>query len=111
MNVAYWLHGRENQSIGRFAELQLLHDNPGTATSYEDFYCTDDKGKHLQQIGVLKDGPLSAKPLSEKRISLSLDKQLLAMVSDAENRVRAVTPTDQSASLRGPSSLMAWRHS
>ena len=84
VNVAYWQHGRENQSIGRFAELQLLHDNPGTAANYEDFYCTDEKGKRLQQIGVLKDGPLSAKPLSEKRSSLSLDKQLLAMVSNAE---------------------------
>lgn len=84
VNVAYWLHGRETQSLGRFAELQMLHDNPGTAANYEDFYCTDAQGKRLQQIGTLEDGPLSAKPLSEKRSSLSLDKQLLAMVSDAE---------------------------
>ena len=41
VNVAYWLHGRDNQSLGRFAELQLLHDNPGTAANYEDFYCCD----------------------------------------------------------------------
>ncbi len=84
VNVAYWLHGREDQSLGRFAERQLLHNNPGTAANYEDFYCTDTKGKRLQQIGILKDEPLTATPLSEKRSSLSLDKQLLSMVSDAE---------------------------
>ena len=84
VNVAYWLHGREDQSIGRFAERQLLHDNPGTAANYEDFYCTDASGSRLQQIGILKDEPLTTQPLSEKRSSLSLDKQLLAMVSDAE---------------------------
>ena len=84
VNVAYWLHGREDQSIGRFAERQLLHDNPGTAANYEDFYCTDVSGSRLQQIGILKDEPLTTQPLSEKRSSLSLDKQLLVMVSDAE---------------------------
>ncbi len=84
VNAAYWLHGRETQSLGRFAELQLLHDNPGTAANYEDFYCIDAKGDRLQAIGILKDGPLAAQPLSEKRSSLSLDKQLLETVSDAE---------------------------
>ena len=84
INIGYWLHGRDNQSLGRFAELQLLHNNPGTAANYEDFYCTDASGKRLQQIGILKDAPLTAQPLSEKRSSLSLDKQLLAMISDAE---------------------------
>ena len=84
VNVAYWLHGREDQSIGRFAERQLLHDNPGTAANYEDFYCTDASGSRLRQIGILEDEPLTTQPLSEKRSSLSLDKQLLAMVSDAE---------------------------
>ncbi|MEL6879055.1 MAG: protelomerase family protein [Cyanobacteria bacterium J06607_10] len=83
VNVAYWLHGRDNQSLGRFAELQLLHENPGTAANYEDFYCTKENGKRLLEVGILKDAPLSAKPLSEKRSSLSLDKQLLEMVSDA----------------------------
>ncbi|MEL7227821.1 MAG: protelomerase family protein, partial [Cyanobacteria bacterium J06576_12] len=83
VNVAYWLHGRDNQSLGRFAELQLLHENPGTAANYEDFYCTKENGKRLLKVGILKDAPLSAKPLSEKRSSLSLDKQLLEMVSDA----------------------------
>ena len=82
VNAAYWLHGRETQSIGRFAELQLLHDNPGTAANYEDYYCVDDSGERLHEIGILKDGPLSAKPLSEKRSSLSLDKQLLEMIGD-----------------------------
>ena len=84
VNVNYWLHGRDDQSLGRFAERQLMHDNPGTAANYEDFYCVDDKGKRLMEIGILKDEPLSGKPLSEKRSSLSLDKQLLEMISDAE---------------------------
>ena len=53
VNVAYWLHGRDNQSLGRFAELQLLHKNPGTAANYEDYFCVDEagdspsRGRHL----------------------------------------------------------------
>ena len=84
VNVCYWLHGRKNQSLGRFAELQLLHSNPSTAANYEDFYPTDSQGNRLHETGILTDGPLEAKPLSEKRSSLSLDKQLLEMVSDAD---------------------------
>lgn len=84
VNVAYWLHGRDNQALGRFAELQLLHESPGTAANYEDFYCTGEDGKRLQQVGILKDGPLAVVPQSEKRSSLALDKQLLAMIADAE---------------------------
>ena len=84
VNVSYWLHGRETQSLGRFAELQLLHDNPGTAANYEDFYCVDASGKRLSEIGVLKDEPLTSKPDSQHRSSLSLDKQLLEMIADAE---------------------------
>ena len=84
VNVSYWLHGREDQSIGRFAERQLLHDNPGTAANYEDFYCVDAKGKRLVDIGILKDAPLSAKPKSQKRSSLSLDAQLRDVIGDAE---------------------------
>ena len=84
VNVSYWLHGREDQSLGRFAELQLMHDNPGTAANYEDFYCVDAKGKRLQEIGILKDGPLIAKPKSEKRSSVSVDAQLRDMIGDAE---------------------------
>ena len=84
VNVAYWLHGRDSQSLGRFAELQLLHDNPSTAANYEDFYCCDADGKRLMEIGIFEDAPLTVTPKSEKRSSLSLDKQLLAMVSDAE---------------------------
>ena len=83
VNVAYWLHGRDNQSLGRFAELQLLHDNPGTAANYEDFYATDAEGKRLLQVGILKDAPLTGKPESQQRSSLSLDKQLLAMIADS----------------------------
>lgn len=60
VNVAYWLHGRKNQSLGRFAELQLLHDHPGTAANYEDFYCVDADGHPLKEMGILKDAPLAA---------------------------------------------------
>ena len=84
VNAAYWLHGRDDQSLGRFAELQLLHDNPGTAANYEDFYAADSQGKRLLEVGILKDEQLAAKPMSEKRSSLSLDKQLLGMIADAE---------------------------
>ena len=84
VNAAYWLHGRDNQSIGRFAELQLLHDNPGTAANYEDFYAADSSGKRLLEVGILQDEALSAQPLSEKRSSLSLDRQLLEMIGNAE---------------------------
>jgi hypothetical protein len=62
----------------------LLHDNPGVAANYEDFYCVDADGKRLRENGILTDAPLAAKPLSEKRSSLSLDRQLLEMISDAE---------------------------
>jgi hypothetical protein len=84
VNAAYWLHGRDNQSLGRFAELQLLHDNPGTAANYEDFYAADAKGNRLKENGILTDAPLTTKPLSEKRSSLSLDKQLLETIADAQ---------------------------
>ena len=84
VNVSYWLHGRDNQSLGRFAELQLLHDNPGTAANYEDFYAADDDGNRLLKVGVLKDEKLSAKPKSEKRSSISVDAQLRDMIGDAE---------------------------
>ena len=84
VNVSYWLHGRDNQSLGRFAELQLLHDNPGTAANYEDFYAADADGNRLLKVGVLKDEKLSAKPKSEKRSSISVDAQLRDMIGDAE---------------------------
>ncbi|MFK8185439.1 MAG: protelomerase family protein [Phormidesmis sp.] len=83
VNIAYWLHGRDNQSIGRFAELQLLHDNPSTAANYEDFYGVDGEGKRLLNVGILKDGPLTAKPKSEKRSTVSVDAQLREMIGDA----------------------------
>ena len=84
VNAAYWLHGRDNQSLGRFAELQLLHDNPGTAANYEDFYAADGEGKRLLKVGILKDAPLTAKPKSEKRSSVSVDAQLRDMIGDSE---------------------------
>jgi len=84
VNVAYWLHGRDDQSLGRFAELQLLHENPGTAANYEDFYAADAEGNRLLKVGVLKDAPLDAKPKSEKRSSVSVDAQLRDMIGTAE---------------------------
>ncbi|MGB3300687.1 MAG: protelomerase family protein [Phormidesmis sp.] len=82
VNVSYWLHGRDDQSLGRFAELQLLHDNPGTAANYEDFYAADADGNRLLKVGVLKDEKLSAKPQSEKRSSISVDAQLRDMLKN-----------------------------
>ena len=84
VNVSYWLHGRANQAIGRFAELQLVHENVGTAANYEDFYCVDANGNELTAKGILKDAPLSTKPQSEKRSSISVDAQLRDMIGDAE---------------------------
>lgn len=83
VNVCYWLHGRDNQSLGRFAELQLLHDNPGTAANYEDFYAADAEGNRLLKVGILKDEKLAATPKSEKRSSVSVDAQLRDMIGDA----------------------------
>lgn len=82
VNATYWLHGRDNQSIGR---LQLLRDNPGTAANYEDFYAADGEGKRLLGVGILKDAPLTTKPKSEKRSTVSVDAQLREMIGDAEH--------------------------
>ena len=84
VNAAYWLHGREDQSLGRFAELQLLHDNPGTAANYEDYYAADSKKKRLLQVGILKDEPLAAKPQSKQRSSIAVDAQLRDVIGDVE---------------------------
>ena len=84
VNAAYWLHGREDQSLGRFAELQLLHDNPGTAANYEDYFAADSKGKRLLQVGILKDESLDAKPQSKQRSSIAVDAQLRDVIGDIE---------------------------
>ena len=42
------------------------------------------EGDRLQEVGIFQDALLAVEPLSEKRSSLSLDNQLLSMVSDAE---------------------------
>ena len=82
VNVAYHLYGRDNQSIGRFAERQLLHDTPGTAANYEDYYCTQ-SGKRIAAIGIRQDSPLTHKPASETRSNLTADKALLDVIRDA----------------------------
>ena len=63
---------------------RLLHDNPGTAANYEDFYAAGADGDRLLKAGTLKDEPLSAKPQSEKHSSVSVDAQLRDMIGDAE---------------------------
>jgi hypothetical protein len=77
VNVAYHLYGRDDQSLGRFAELQLLHDNPGTAANYEDYFCTNPNGKRLGEIGTRKDEELETMPKSTTRTSMTIDRQLL----------------------------------
>lgn len=78
VNVAYHLYGREDQSLGRFAELQLLHDSAGIAANYEDFYCTGADGKRLGEIGIRKDSELKTTPKSTTKSSMTIDRQLLA---------------------------------
>jgi hypothetical protein len=77
VNVAYHLYGRDDQSLGRFAELQLLHDNPGTAANYEDYFCTNPNGKRLGEIGTRKDEELKTMPKSTTKTSMTVDRQLL----------------------------------
>ena len=84
VNVAYWLCGKDDQALGRFAQIQLLHDNPGTAANYEDFYCTDAEGKRQLRVGTRQDELLTSTPKSEKRSSVSVDAQLRDMIRDAE---------------------------
>jgi hypothetical protein len=78
VNVAYHLYGRDDQSLGRFAELQLLHDSAGIAANYEDFYCTGADGKRLGEIGIRKDSELKTMPKSQTKSSMTIDRQLLA---------------------------------
>ena len=61
-----------------------MHDNPGTAANYEDFYAADSAGKRLREVGVLEDAPLSTTPKSEKRSSIAVDAQLRDVIGDAE---------------------------
>lgn len=83
VNINYHLHGRDDQSIGRFAELQLLHDSSGTAANYEDYYCTQD-GKRLGEVGILDDKPLEQKPLSETKSNIVAPKAVLDVFRDTK---------------------------
>ena len=86
VRVAYHLYGKTGEDAQRFVELQLIHESKAASANYNDYYCVDEQGKEITAKGVRKDAdaPLTTTPLSEKRSTLSLDKQLLAMVSDAE---------------------------
>lgn len=77
VNVAYHLYGRDDQSLGRFAELQLMHDSAGIAANYEDFYCTGADGKRLGEIGIRNDSELETMPKSQTKTSMTIDRQLL----------------------------------
>ncbi len=83
--VAYHLYGKVGVDAQRFVELQLIHEAKAASANYNDYYCVDSDGKEITQKGMREgaDEPLAAKPLSEKRSSLSLDKQLLATIADA----------------------------
>ncbi|NJL88107.1 MAG: hypothetical protein HC886_22485 [Leptolyngbyaceae cyanobacterium SM1_1_3] len=83
INVAYHLYGRDDQTIGRFAELQLLYDSSGTAANYEDYYCVDTEGKRISAVGLRKDEALEQKLQSETKSNLVVDKQLLDVIRDA----------------------------
>ena len=82
INIIYWLYGKENEDASIIAEEQLMHGNPGIVVNYADYYVADSEGNRIWGVCGRKDAPLAAKPLSEKRSSLALDKQLLAMVSN-----------------------------
>ena len=74
VNMAYYLFGIPETSIGSFAEDFLGHQNAGSAASYEDYYCVDGKGQPLS-IGLLKD-QLQAKPKrprAKKRTTVHVD--------------------------------------
>ena len=75
--VGYYLYGKETQSLGRFAELQLLHDNPGTAANYEDYYCVNAEGQRVSDIGIRKDSALTQKPRSRSTTRPTLDYQIV----------------------------------
>ena len=83
INITYWLYGKENEDTSIIAEEQLMHGNPGTVVNYADYYVADSEGNRIWGIAGRKDAPLESKPLSEKRSSLTLDKQLLLTIADA----------------------------
>ena len=84
INIVYWLYGKEDEDASIIAEEQLMHGSPGTVVNYSDYYVADSKGNRVWGIAGRKDMPLTIKPDSQHRSSLSLDKQLLEMIGDAE---------------------------
>lgn len=107
VNVAYHLYGRDDQAIGRFAELQLLHDNPGTAANYEDYYCVDTKGKRIGNVGIRKDSDLKVKPKSRTTTRPTLDKQIVEQLealggteSTKENVIQVIAKVQQYEKLK-----------
>ena len=61
--IAYHLYGRVDQAIGRFCELQLLHDSASSAINYDDYYCIDASGNRAH-VGTRQDSELVEKPIS-----------------------------------------------
>ncbi|MEM1307960.1 MAG: protelomerase family protein [Cyanobacteria bacterium P01_H01_bin.153] len=107
VNVAYHLYGREDQAIGRFAELQLLHDSPSTAANYEDYYCINADGQRVSAVGLREDEELKRQPKSRTTKRPMLDEQvvddleaLYGTGSTKENVVRAIASAQQAEQLR-----------
>lgn len=84
--AAYHLYAEKGVSLQRFVELQLIHDSKASSSNYDDYYCVDEQGKEITAKALRADAeePLKAEPRSTKRTTLTLDKQLLAEVSNAE---------------------------
>ena len=80
--LAYHLFGRETQAIGRFAELQLIHDNSASAANYEDYYAVDASGAKLATVGTMLKFDLykDAKPMSKTATSIRVDKLTMERV-------------------------------
>ena len=82
INLVYWLYGKENEDTSIIAEEQLMHGNPSSVVNYADYYLADSEGNRIWGVAGRKDEPLSTKPQSEKRSSISVDAQLRDMIGD-----------------------------
>jgi|688.fasta_scaffold18349_11 hypothetical protein len=78
--IGWHLYSRADQAIGRFAELQLIHDNAASAANYEDYYCVDTQGERLGAVGMRQDEPLDRAPKSATRSSMRVDQLTLSEI-------------------------------
>lgn len=77
--IAYHLYGRVDQAVGRFAELQLLHDSASSAINYDDYYCIDGSGNRAP-VGTRPDSELAETPLSQQTARHRLNKLTLEAI-------------------------------